>query len=45
VIGLAIGVAASTIGTCIYLNRRKKKNTLKNTDVDTDLDLLQPVPQ
>ena len=42
-IGLAIGVAASMIGTCIYLNYRKKKNALKSTDVDVDLDLSQPV--
>jgi hypothetical protein len=41
-IGLAIGVAASMIGTCIYLKCRKK-NALKNTDVDVDLDLSQPI--
>jgi hypothetical protein len=42
-IGLAIGVAVSMIGTCIYLNYRKKRNALKTTDVDVDLDLSQPV--
>ncbi len=42
-IGLTIGVAASMIGTCIYLNCRKKKNALKDSDVDVDLDLSQPV--
>ena len=42
-IGLAVGVAASMIGTCIYLNCRNKKNVLKNSDLDVDLDLSQPV--
>jgi hypothetical protein len=43
-IGLAIGVAASMIGTCVYLNCRKKKNALNGTaDIDVDLDLSQPV--
>ena len=40
-IGLAIGVAAFMIGSCVYMNCRKKKNALKNTDVD--LDLPQPI--
>ena len=31
------------IGTCIYLNCRNKKNVLKNTDLDNNLDLSQPV--
>jgi hypothetical protein len=45
-IGLAIRVAASMIGTCVYLNCRKKKNALNGTaDIDVDLDLSQPVPQ
>ncbi len=43
-IGLAIGVAASLIGTCVYMNCRKRKKALKNTDVDdVDLDLSQPI--
>jgi len=42
-IGLAVGVAASMIGTCIYLNGRNKKDVLKNTDLDVDLVLSQPV--
>ncbi len=42
-IGLAIGIAASMIGTCLYMNCRKKKNDLKNTDVDVDLDLSKPI--
>jgi hypothetical protein len=42
-IGLAIGIAASMIGTCVYMNCRKKKNAFKNTDVDVDLDLSQPI--
>ena len=34
------------IYTCVYLNRRKKKNALKTTtDADVDLDLSQPVYQ
>lgn len=31
------------IGTCIYLNCRNKKNVLKNTELDNNLDLSQPV--
>ena len=42
-IGLAIGVAASTIGTCVYLNCRKKKKASKNTDAEVDLDLSKPI--
>ena len=42
-IGLAIGVAASMIGTCVYMNCRKKKKALKNTDADVDLDLSTPI--
>ena len=42
-IGLAIGVAASMIGTCVYMNCRKKKKALKNTDAEVDLDLSKPI--